>query len=239
VTSKLLNEQDLPESERVQTAAMLKKSVSLLHHMLDDLVALARLEAGQEQRQVAPFDAALLLSDFCLTMRPVADAQGLSLGCKGPESLLVEGDSAKVQRVVQNLVLNALKYTQHGGVTVLWESQQESDVERWTVSIQDTGGGFSSDLGLPMANQLRKATQGAHDVEDQAKVSGTSSNVDAAAETQPSQSPGHPLHRQAGEGIGLSIVKSLCDLLDASLELETSRGQGSTFRITFPCRYSA
>jgi signal transduction histidine kinase len=40
-----------------------------------------------------------------------------------------------------------------------------------------------------------------------------------------------------GEGIGLSIVKRLCEMLDASLELESSEGEGTTFRLIFPRRY--
>jgi signal transduction histidine kinase len=239
MASMILNAQNVPEPDRVQTIASLQKSVSLMDDMLNDLVDLARLDAGHEQRLVAPFDAAVLLSDFCLTMQPVADAQRLFLRWEGAESLPVEGDSAKVQRIVQNLVLNALKYTQHGGIVVMWESRKESDAEGWMVSVQDTGPGFHGDLGLPMANQLRKATQGAHDVEDQARTSGTSTNQDEVAVTRVSQSPHHSLHQQAGEGIGLSIVKGLCDLLDATLELETHSGQGSTFRVTFPSRYNS
>jgi signal transduction histidine kinase len=41
----------------------------------------------------------------------------------------------------------------------------------------------------------------------------------------------------AGEGIGLSIVKRLCELLDASLELETAAGEGTTFRVVMPAAY--
>jgi signal transduction histidine kinase len=41
----------------------------------------------------------------------------------------------------------------------------------------------------------------------------------------------------AGEGIGLSIVKRLCELLDASIELETSKGEGTTFRVILPRHY--
>jgi signal transduction histidine kinase len=53
----------------------------------------------------------------------------------------------------------------------------------------------------------------------------------------PSQSePGEK--RGGGEGIGLSIVKRLCELLDASLELETAPGSGSTFRVAFPRSYA-
>lgn len=135
------------------------------------------------------------------------------------------------------LLLIALKYTQQGGVVVRWESRKESDAERWMVSVQDIGPGFQAASSIPMVNQLRDATQEAHEVEDNATASGTSSNQDQPAVTLASQSQTRPLHQQAGEGIGLSIVKGLCDLLDATLELETGTGQGSTFRVTFPAVY--
>lgn len=233
IATSLLNAEEMQESDRRQTTGILQKSVSSLHDMLNNLIELARLESGHEKRTPTPFDAAALLSDFCLTMQPVAQAQGLSLKGGGPRSLLVEGDHSKVQRILQNLVLNALKYTQRGEIIVTWETSRESDCERWMVSVQDTGPGFNGATGPSMMNRLREATRGAQQVEDKAINSGTSSNQDEPAVTLTSQSP----LQQAGEGVGLSIVKGLCDLLDATLELETSPGQGSTFRVTFPCFY--
>jgi len=237
LSSSLLSSEELSEPDRVQTTALLQKSVTLLHRMLDDLVALARLDAGQEQRLIAPFDAAELLRDYCTTMQAAAEAQGLWLRYEGPDSLPVEGDRTKVQRIVQNLVLNALRYTKQGGVEVAWASLRENDCDRWVVSVQDTGPGFHGDTGIPMANQITKATQSSHDVEDRAREEGTSTNQDEPAHTQASQSPQHKAHQQAGEGIGLSIVKGLCNLLDATIELETRSGQGSTFSVTFPSHY--
>ncbi len=237
MASEVLNEQDIPESARLRSAALLQKSVSSLHEMLNNVLDLARIEAGQERRTIAPFDAAQLLGDFCQSLQPVAQTHGLFLECQGPGSLPVEGDRPKVQRIVQNLVLNALKYTQQGGVVVAWEKRKEQEHERWMVSVQDTGPGFPA-TGSSMANRLWQATQDAHELENTARASGTSSNQDTPALTRPSQSQSaRPLSQQAGEGIGFSIVKGLCDLLDATLELESRSGQGSTFRVTFPCHY--
>lgn len=52
------------------------------------------------------------------------------------------------------------------------------------------------------------------------------------------QTTSHPKSQSPGEGIGLSIVKKLCELLDASLEFESQPGEGSTFRIIFPRHYN-
>src|SRR5690606_353537 len=104
IASWVLNEKDVEEQDRLQTADMLQKSVTTLHDMFDNLINLARLDAGQEQRTLAAFDAGVLLSDFCLTMQPLAQTHGLYLKSDGPPSLPVEGDRTKVQRIVQNLV---------------------------------------------------------------------------------------------------------------------------------------
>ena len=128
VASWVLNEKDIEERDRLQTAALLQKSVTTLHDMFDDLINLARLEAGQEQRVIAPFDAGVLLHDFCVTMQPLAEAHGLFLKSEGPRSLPVQGDRGKVQRIVQNLVLNALKYTEQGGIIITWAVNQEPEV---------------------------------------------------------------------------------------------------------------
>jgi signal transduction histidine kinase len=59
----------------------------------------------------------------------------------------------------------------------------------------------------------------------------------APAATLPSESGATPQEPQPGEGVGLSIVKRLCELLDAGLELATKPGQGSTFRVILPRSY--
>jgi hypothetical protein len=58
------------------------------------------------------------------------------------------------------------------------------------------------------------------------------------APTMRSQSENRARTTATGEGVGLSIVKRLCELLDASLELQTKPGKGTTFRVMFPLRYT-
>ena len=62
----------MPDPMRSEVADMLNKSVSSLHEMLNDLLSLARLEAGQEQREITTFDAAVLLRDFCTASQVTA-----------------------------------------------------------------------------------------------------------------------------------------------------------------------
>ena len=105
--------------------------------------------------------------------------------------------------------------------------------------MQDTGPGFQNGNVTPLARALKQATEGAHEVEEKAEEAGESVEHAEPAPMLASQSSQKAAQHFAGEGIGLSIVKRLCELLDASLELETASGEGTTFRVMFPRHYSA
>lgn len=235
--SSVLDRKNVTEPMRHEFSNLLNKGVSSLHDMLSDLMSLARLDAGLEHRKIAPFDASVLLADFCETSMPLAHARGLFLKMEGPSSLRVHGDRAKVQRILQNLLLNALKYTRHGGVTVIWGGVQDTESQNWMFCVQDTGPGLDDGPDAPLARQLYEATQTAHAADDNSGVDKTSGDL-ANAPTVPSQSSPLPATQLPGEGVGLSIVKRLCELLDASLELETSPGSGTTFRVVLPRHYN-
>jgi signal transduction histidine kinase len=235
--TELLHDDGAPEPERAQVLGILQRSVTSLYTLLDDLISLSRLEAGQERRRIETFDAVLLLREFCETLRPVAIERGLFLVCEGPSELLVQGDAVKIQRITQNLLLNALRYTTRGGVKVTWQETGDEGMERWTLCVEDTGPGLQAESVAPLSRVLKRATEESLSMEAKAEEAGDPSAQAEPAPTLASQSQRRPAGLPAGEGIGLSIVKRLCELLDASLELETEAGRGSTFRVVFPRRY--
>ncbi|HUR59314.1 MAG TPA: HAMP domain-containing sensor histidine kinase, partial [Opitutaceae bacterium] len=193
------------------------------------------LEAGQEQREISEFDVANLVRDLCTTTRPLATDRKLYLETSGPERLHVQGDAGRVRRLLQNLLFNAIKYTERGGVTVSWGEQKES----WWVAVKDTGPGLMAGPGAPLVAGLKEATASARETDKiAASLTGEATTVlpIPPGGSLPSKRPDT---QQAGEGIGLSIVKRLCELLDASLELSSSAETGTTFRVVFPARYSA
>ena len=208
---------DLPEQRREAFLGLLQNNVDALHRLLDDVTDLARLHAGQEVRRVAPFDAADVLRRLCDDLRPVAEAKKLYLKALGVATLPVEGDAIKVRRIAQNLLLNALKYTESGGVLVSWGDTVARDDGRWVLTIEDTGPGFHAGPGAPLVSAL-SATPGEPLVEP---------DEDA-----------RPVHQSHGEGLGLAIVKRLSEILNATLELETEPGKGTTVRVLVPMGYS-
>lgn len=235
--SAVLTRDDMPEQHRTRFSEVLRLGVQSLNKLLGDLMDQARLEAGHERRQIAHFDVASLLKEYCDTTRALASEKGLFLVARGTTPLMIDGDGPKIQRILQNLVLNAIKVTESGGVKVTWEANDDERRPHWALCVQDTGPGFSSGSASPLERVLKRATDEAHEVEQRNRPAAQVDPQAESAPTLPSQSSHPRSHMPAGEGIGLSIVKRLCEMLDASLELESSEGEGTTFRIVFPRRY--
>jgi len=238
-TTALLAQPQVAGPARDRFHNLLQERIRSMGALLSDLVELARLEAGQTPLNIEPFDAAERLREYCELLRPAAAELNLFLKCKGPSSLPVEGDQLKLQRIVQNLLLNALKATKQGGVVVRWSGGKSKGSRQWVLSIGDTGPGFALQSTGPLRHALKRATDVAHSAEADAAVDppekpadGTASDVLTAA-----SGPGSAT-LPSGEGIGLSIVKRLCEVLGATLELETAPGHGTTIRIAFPVHYS-
>ena len=180
---------------------------------------------------------AALLRDLCEGLQAQAQSRNLSLRFDGPSTLSVQGDAVKIRRITQDLVLNAIKYTRQGGVTVSWGESDANDADRWFLLVQDTGPGFHAGPGSQLAGALEAATDQAKQVasdDNTGEVTHVSSEL---TEMRRSPRDSRAVHQEAGEGIGLSIVKRLCDLLGATLELESEVDAGTSFRMLLPRRY--
>jgi signal transduction histidine kinase len=202
--------------------------------MLTSLLDLARLEAGLEQRADQPFDAADVLRELCSSIRLLAEAKGLRVAAHGPVSLAVRGDEVKVRRIAQNLLLNALKYTDEGGVEVRWQGEPNG---RWSFCVGDTGPGLPVGTAAKIESELADATQAARHAGATPDCRFDDVELDAPAPTT-NEDPEltRPLLRH-GEGIGLAIVRRLSDLLDATLEVDSQPGNGTRFRVLLPRVY--
>ena len=109
--------------------------------------------------------------------------------------------------------------------------------ENWWLMVKDTGSGLAAGSAAPMAVGLQEATASARESDEKTAASeGDTSQVLTPAGND--TAPVSPDHSQHGEGIGLSIVKRLCELLDASLEMVSSAETGTTFRVVLPRSYA-
>jgi hypothetical protein len=105
--------------------------------------------------------------------------------------------------------------------------------------VQDTGPGFHAGPGAPLVGALEEATEETHPVEQNAKGKEEPQGGAKTAPPPPRSPDPRPVHQERGEGIGLSIVKRLSELLEASVELESKPGEGTTFRVILPRRYQS
>ncbi len=232
LTVNVLSRDGITDAARRGFTASLGRGVEAITVMLGELMELARLEAGQEKREISDFDASTLIHELAEINLAEAQERGLFLKANGPAEFPVEGDCLRVRRLLQNLLKNGLRYTEHGGVTLSWGEEQEN----WWFMVEDTGCGMASAQAAEMVMGLKEATASARESDEKAaEASGESAQVltpsepDNATVITPKQKP--------GEGIGLSIVKRLCELLDASLEMSSSVEIGTTFRVVLPRRY--
>lgn len=203
------------EASRNEFVRILMRNLTTLHHLIEDVTSLARLEAGQERATIVPLDAATLIQQLCEGMRPLAEERQLYLRCEGPPTLAVNGDAVKIRRIAQNLILNALKYTREGGITVTWGDSDANDPKRWRLCVIDTGPGLIIGAnGLP-----------------QGDTTATSDPIIISEKQIES-------HWERGEGIGLSIVKRLCEMFNATVEIRSIQNKGTSFCILFPRDYA-
>lgn len=213
---------------------LLGHNVQALHQLLDDVTTLARLQSGQEERNLEAVDVAPLLRGLGESLEDHARQKGLGVALRGSAPFVVQSDAVKLRRIVQNLVLNAVRYTRTGGVEVTWAGGGAEDPDRWRLVVKDTGPGIRQTKSSELKDALEVATQHADQVvaDTQARQI-THIHDEEAGVPPPGDSTETYVH---GEGIGLSIVKRLCEVLDATVRVD-SDATGTTFEIVFPRAY--
>ena len=114
--------------------------VDRLVRMVEELLELSRIESGDSPLVAVPLDIGRVVRDAAGRLRPQAEKQGLELDVDvGPDLPMVQGDAEHLERVVVNLVHNALKFTPSGGSVVVRAAAANGAVR---VEVSDTGAGI-------------------------------------------------------------------------------------------------
>lgn len=188
----LVREGERPVEEYCQALDDLAGEADRLRGLVEDLLRLARGDqygTGQRER----LDLSTLLCDVADSLRPLADAKGLSLLCDVSPGLALMGDSDSLIRLFINLLDNAIKFTEYGGVTVTGRSGGDS----LAIEIADTGPGIAPEhLGRIFDRFYRVET---------ARSSG-GTGLGLAIARQIVQAHGGEITAESKEGEGMRIV---------------------------------
>jgi signal transduction histidine kinase len=193
----------------------IRNSGRMLLDMINDILDLAKIEAGKTEIRPVTFDVESVVSAQCDMARPMAEKKAIDVTFEiGPGLEAVEQDQAKVQQILANLLSNAVKFTPGGGrVEVNARLDDTTDPSRPEIvmDVSDSGVGIAAEEQQAIFEKFR-----------QGKVF---------------QKGDDAMTREiSGTGLGLSIVRELCRLLGGDVTLESQLGRGSQFTIRLPAR---
>lgn len=192
----------------------IQHSAQTLLALINDLLDFSRIEAGKVSIECAPFRLDSLLHEVCHLMRVRAEEKGLRLTCEYPQGQPVcfRGDALRIRQILLNLVGNAIKFTHQGEVSI-------------AVGIQPAGARGPECFEVSLA--VRDTGIGIA-----ADKLGLIFNKFTQADASTSR-------RYGGSGLGLSISKSLVELMGGSISAESAKGAGSTFALSLPLERAA
>ncbi|AVO37596.1 ATP-binding protein [Pukyongiella litopenaei] len=141
----LLCETDLDSGQR-QNAETIRSSAGSLLRILNDVLDLSRLDAGRMELNPTDFDLRACIADAVRLFDPQAARKGLSLDLDLPTGLPahVRADDGRLRQILVNLVGNAVKFTETGGVRIQVHLRQENGAELLDVAVSDTGIGIEA-----------------------------------------------------------------------------------------------
>ena len=207
--SELLLATDLTSRQR-KMAEVTSGSATLLLHLIDDILDLSKIEAGELTLDLVRFAPADTLAAVVEVLSPTAQTKGIALKSQVADDLSREywSDPLRLRQILLNLVGNAVKFTEQGEVCLEAEVQRKDEERTWIeFTVRDTG------IGIPKGDQ-----EGLF--EPFAQANGSTSR------------------RSGGTGLGLAISKRLVELLGGEIGFESTEGIGSTFRFTMPFAHS-
>jgi two-component system sensor histidine kinase BarA len=191
----------------------IRSSGRMLLEMINDILDLAKIEAGKMEVRPSTFRMESIVSAQCDMARPLAEKKNIDLEFDVEPGLeAIDQDPAKVQQILANLLSNAVKFTPEGGrveVHARLEPADDAAAAAFLVEVADTGVGIAPDEQQTIFEKFRQ------------------SRVFQAGDDAMTR-------EFSGTGLGLSIVRELCRLLGGDIFVESQLGRGSRFTVRLP-----
>ena len=194
---------NLPDDHR-RSVGIINRSGEHLLHLINDVLDMAKIEAGRAQLQETACDLGGLVRDVTDMMTIRAQEKGLSLLVDQASHFprYIVGDEARLRQVLINLLGNAIKFTDQGGVAIrLQRLRQGGGAPQLIIEVEDSG------AGIPEVEQARI-------FEPFVQLGEQGVNK--------------------GTGLGLAITRQFVNLMGGQISVRSTVGQGATFRLELP-----
>jgi signal transduction histidine kinase len=199
-----------PAQEYQRTLGVILTENEYMVHLVNDLLILSRMDAGQTSLKHEPCDLSDLAVDVAERLTPLARRRGVTIEFTDLPETLLRGDRQLLTQMISNLLENAIKYSPEGSGRV--ELATGMDGETIWLKVTDHGPGIPA--------------------EHQAHIFERFFRVDAArSHNEGGETP-------SGSGLGLAIVKWIVEAHSGEIQLTSTEGQGSVFEVQLPAHIS-
>ena len=190
--------------EQYSCAKTVKYSAESLLTVINDILDFSKVEAGMLDLELLEFDLELLLHDIGSSISFQAHNKNLELIC--PANLIPNqsfiADSGRLRQILNNLIGNAVKFTEEGEVSVCCNVQERTEQHtKLLFEVRDTGIGLTDEQQSKLFERF-------------------------------TQADGSTTRKYGGTGLGLSICKQLVELMGGEIGINSAKGKGSTFWFT-------
>lgn len=192
---------DNPREDQLEQIEILGFSAKTLLALINDILDFSKIESGKIEFEETDFDLRNLIRGIIESFRFHAENKGIYLKMELDEELpeIIRGDSARITQVLNNLVSNAVKFTDDGGITIRVNCLKKNETKvRLRFVVSDTGVGIAKNKQATIFESFSQEST------DTARVFG-------------------------GTGLGLTISKKLVELQNGKISLVSKKGVGSTF----------
>jgi signal transduction histidine kinase/DNA-binding response OmpR family regulator len=204
-TELLIRDESGDEAERRDYIRTIRTSGKHLLELINDILDLSKIEAGQLQVETTSCSPHHLISEVVSVLRARAQEKGIDLEYRWdseiPES--IQSDPYRLRQLLMNLVGNAVKFTERGSVNIVSRIVPDGQRSTFQLEVRDTGIGIDpsqiDDIFKPFVQADNSVTR-----------------------------------RFGGTGLGLTITKNICESLGGTLSVQSEVGVGSTFTVVLP-----
>ena len=216
-------QRDTKDPEIQSYARDIEKASNSLYAIINDILDFSKIESGKMEILESTYNLKSVIHDCIGMVMMRAKSKRLNVVLKNdtavPANLI--GDAVRIRQIVNNILTNAIKYTDYGSVTMF---VGYSPLEEPKISASDEviGEKFGDEKVINLIIQITDTGQGMKK-EDMASLFQTFQRINIERNSA-----------VEGTGLGLSISKQLVDLMGGTIEVDSEYGVGSTFTVTIP-----